>query len=72
MYGCLGNRFHYLSPAHLPRFGTVKLADRIVVMDDGQVSEWGSHTGLMAAGGLYYRMYTAQAKLFYRQEQSVV
>jgi ATP-binding cassette, subfamily B, bacterial len=50
------------------RFSTVKLADWIVVMEDGQVSECGSHAQLMAAEKLYYRMYTAQADLFYRQE----
>jgi len=50
------------------RFSTVKLADRIVVMDAGQVSECGSHAQLMAAEKLYYRMYTAQADLFYRQD----
>jgi ATP-binding cassette, subfamily B, bacterial len=50
------------------RFSTVKLADRIVVMDGGQVSECGRHAQLMATEGLYYRMYTAQADLFYRQD----
>jgi ATP-binding cassette, subfamily B, bacterial len=50
------------------RFSTVKLADRIVVMDAGRVSECGRHAELMAAEKLYYRMYTAQADLFYRQD----
>ena len=50
------------------RFSTVKLADRIVVMDTGRVSECGRHAELMAAEKLYYRMYTAQAELFYRQD----
>lgn len=50
------------------RFSTVKLADMIVVMDDGQVSECGTHTQLIAANGLYYRMYTTQANLFCRRE----
>jgi ATP-binding cassette, subfamily B, bacterial len=50
------------------RFSTVKLADRIVVMEDGQVSECGSHSQLMVAEKLYYRMYTAQADLFHRQD----
>ena len=50
------------------RFSTVKLADRIVVMDTGRVSECGRHAELMAAEKLYYRMYTAQADLFYRQD----
>lgn len=50
------------------RFSTVKLADMIAVMDGGQVSECGTHRQLMAAQGLYCRMYTAQADLFYRRE----
>jgi ABC-type glutathione transport system ATPase component len=58
-------------PTSLPishRFSTVKLADWIVVMENGRVSECGRHAQLMAAEKLYYRMYTAQADLFYRQD----
>lgn len=43
------------------RFSTVKLADMIVVIDDGQVREYGTHAQLIAASGLYDRMYAAQA-----------
>jgi ABC-type multidrug transport system fused ATPase/permease subunit len=52
------------------RFSTVNLADQIVVMEGGQVSERGDHSALMAAAGLYYRMYSAQAALFYRSKQA--
>jgi ATP-binding cassette, subfamily B, bacterial len=48
------------------RFSTVKLADVIVVMDDGRVSECGTHAELMRLNGLYARMYTAQADLYYQ------
>ena len=35
------------------RFSTVRLADRIVVLSDGQVTEQGSHAQLVAQGGQY-------------------
>lgn len=36
-------------------------ADRIIVLDKGQVLETGNHTELMAADGLYARIFGAQA-----------
>jgi ATP-binding cassette subfamily B protein len=38
------------------RLATVLKADRIVVVDKGQVIEEGSHSALVAAGGLYSRL----------------
>ena len=43
------------------RFSTVLLADRIYVFDRGEVVEVGTHAELMAVGGLYARMFLAQA-----------
>jgi ATP-binding cassette subfamily B protein len=46
------------------RFSTVRLADRIAVIEAGRVTELGSHAELLAAGGLYAEMFTAQASAY--------
>ena len=40
------------------RLTTVERADRIVVMDGGRIVETGTHPELLAAEGLYHRLYT--------------
>lgn len=44
------------------RFSTVRMADRIIVLKDGQVVEDGSHEELSARGGLYSELFTLQAE----------
>ena len=39
------------------RLSTVRHADRIVVMDAGEIAETGSHTDLLQRGGAYARLY---------------
>ena len=39
-----------------------RLADRILVMEKGRIAETGTHEELLAAGGLYSRMWKAQAE----------
>ncbi|MGB2574419.1 MAG: ATP-binding cassette domain-containing protein, partial [Henriciella sp.] len=42
------------------RLSTVRKADRILVIEDGQVVETGSHTELMAVNGVYKRLVELQ------------
>ncbi|QAU33012.1 ABC transporter ATP-binding protein [Janthinobacterium sp. 17J80-10] len=44
------------------RLSTLQRADRLVVLDRGQVVEEGAHDALMAQEGAYYRLYQAQAR----------
>jgi ATP-binding cassette subfamily B protein len=46
------------------RLSTVRRADRIVVLDDGRISESGSHVELMGRGGEYADLYRLQAGRF--------
>lgn len=43
------------------RFSTVRMADRIVVLENGRITEEGSHSRLMALGGRYSEMFELQA-----------
>ena len=43
------------------RFSTVRIADRIAVIDDGKVTELGTHDELLAAGNRYAQLFELQA-----------
>jgi len=44
------------------RLSTLRKADRLIVLDRGQVVEVGNHEELMAKEGAYYQLYQAQAR----------
>jgi ATP-binding cassette subfamily B protein len=60
-------RFHDLTAGKIAvlishRFSTVRMADRIAVIENGQISEYGSHDELLALGGTYARLFEMQAE----------
>jgi ATP-binding cassette subfamily B protein len=44
------------------RFSTVRVADEIIVLDNGRIAERGDHTSLMQQGGVYARLFELQAR----------
>jgi ATP-binding cassette subfamily B protein len=46
------------------RFSTVRMADRIFVIEHGAITEQGTHADLLALGGTYARLFTLQAESY--------
>jgi ATP-binding cassette subfamily B protein len=46
------------------RFSTVRMADRIVVLENGRIAEMGDHASLMALDGRYAAMFEMQASSY--------
>jgi ATP-binding cassette subfamily B protein len=46
------------------RFSTVRMADRIVVLENGRIVEGGSHPDLISLGGRYAHMFELQASSY--------
>jgi ATP-binding cassette subfamily B protein len=46
------------------RFSTVRMADRILVIEEGRLVEQGSHDELMRLGGRYAELFTLQAAAY--------
>lgn len=55
------------------RLSTVRIADRIAVMDGGVVVEFGDHESLLRLGGIYGEMFMMQAQRYkHREEEAAV
>ncbi|OBR62210.1 hypothetical protein A7K91_00850 [Paenibacillus oryzae] len=70
----LYRQFHQLSEGKVTflvshRLGSCRIADRIVVLKQGELVEQGTHDELMKLGGEYKQMYESQAE-WYLQEAS--
>jgi ATP-binding cassette subfamily B protein len=48
------------------RLGSAKIADKIVVLDNGRIAEYGTHELLLKQKGIYYTMYKEQSKWYVR------
>ena len=49
------------------RLSTIAQMDRLIILDEGRVAETGTHVALLAAGGLYARMWERQSGGFVDQ-----
>jgi len=54
------------------RLSTVQIANRIAVMDRGQIVELGTHADLLAANGLYARLYALQFSREAREREDMM
>lgn len=54
------------------RLASVQRVDRIYVLDQGKITEEGTHTDLMKAGGIYYGMYSKQKEWYDKASDSAM
>lgn len=53
------------------RMASARVAEKIIVLKNGEIVEYGSHEKLMSLQGEYYRMYQAQATWYLEESQIV-
>lgn len=51
------------------RLSSATVADRIVVLGDGEIVEMGSHKELMEKGGAYHMLFTTQAQRYFSEDK---
>jgi subfamily B ATP-binding cassette protein HlyB/CyaB len=52
------------------RLSAVRLADRIMTLERGRITEMGTHTKLLAAGGRYASLYSKQMGILHESERA--
>lgn len=52
------------------RLASARMADRIIVLKDGEIIEQGSHDELMKNRGEYYRMFNAQSSWYLKENKN--
>jgi ABC-type multidrug transport system fused ATPase/permease subunit len=68
LVSCLGLLLKVLAPKKRTSFviahwlSTIRDADKILVINDGEIIERGTHESLLARGGFYHNLYTSQFK----------
>jgi ABC-type multidrug transport system fused ATPase/permease subunit len=63
------NRFRAMTPDQMAilishRFSTVRMADQIIVLVNGEILEQGTHEQLIQLGGRYAHLFTLQAAAY--------
>lgn len=53
---------NYICELHI-RLSTIRNADAIMVLENGEIIERGTHEQLLAMKGRYYELYTGKAEL---------
>ena len=53
------------------RLSSIKMVNKIIVLNKGRVEEEGSHTQLMDKHGTYFNLYTKQQKFFKSSEKDL-
>ncbi len=51
------------------RIGFARMADKIIVMKDGQINDVGSHEELLKKGGVYAEMFRSQAAWYFCEQE---
>lgn len=51
------------------RLSSATVADQVIVLEDGQVIENGTHNELMAMGGKYHKLFSTQAERYIAKEE---